>query len=64
MLSVLRSSASEAHKVEALRDAGIQFAKKLVLGSECFGWCMRVHIWRRLLTCCGVFVYGEAQCRY
>ena len=39
-MSVLRSSASKAQKVEALRTAGIQSAKELWLNSEWF-WYMK-----------------------
>ena len=35
VLSVLKSSASEARKVEALQTAGIQSAKELLLQREC-----------------------------
>ena len=51
MVSVLRSSASEAQKVEALQTAGIQSAKELRLSCECGFWCLHDVT---LLTLCGV----------
>ena len=41
MVSVLKSSASEAQKVEALQTAGIQSAEVLSLSREC--WWHMVH---------------------
>ena len=49
VLSVLRSSASEAQKVEALRTAGIQSAKGLSLLGE---WCWYMKSCMCVPVCC------------